>query len=148
MDDVIKDFVNRYPDAAMITRRKDGTAHMARIEVAIVDGRLWSSGSPTLVRTRNLRRDPRCSLFVFGPHPYWMGLETEVTMLDGPDAPDLHVRLMRETHGDSAPAGTVLGHDDALGRDRPYPLDEYIEDIRAKQRLIYEFSVRRAYGNY
>jgi hypothetical protein len=148
LEDKIKNFVRRHPDAAMITTRKNGTTHMARVEVAIVDGRLWSSGSPSLVRTGNLRRDPRCSLFVFGPHPHWIGLETEVTLLDGPDAPDLHVRLMQARHGDNAPAGTVLGHDDALGRDRPYPLDEYIEQIRAEQRLIYEFSVRRAYGNY
>jgi PPOX class probable F420-dependent enzyme len=147
MDDQLKDFIDRYPDAAMITLRKDGTPHMARIEVAVVDGRLWSSGSRTLVRTRNLRRDPRCSLFVFGPHPHWVGLETEVTMLDGPDTPDLHVRLMQARHKHSAPDGMIIGHDTALGRDRAYSHDEYVEHIRDEQRLIYEFAVRRVYGS-
>lgn len=148
MEERLKTFIDRNPDAAMVTLRKDGTAHMARIEVAVVDGRLWSSGSPALLRTRHLRRDPRCSLFVFGPHPNWVGLETEVTMLDGPDAPDRHVRLMRERHKDSTPAGKIIAHDDQLGHDRAYSHDEYIERIRAEKRLIYEFDVQRVYGLY
>src|SRR3954452_4362687 len=148
MDERLRAFVDQPPDAAMITLCKDGSAHMARIEVTVVDGRLWSSGARTLVRTRNLRRDPRCSLFVFGEHPHWVGLETDVTLLDGPDAPDQHLRLMRVKHAGQAPAGTVLGHDPELGRDRPYPEAEYVEHIRAEQRLIYEFAVKRTYGNY
>jgi hypothetical protein len=148
MNERIGNFIDANPDAAMITLRDDGTSCMARIEVARVDGRIWSSGSPTLVRTRNLRRDRRCSLFVFGPHPVWLGLETEVTILDGPDSPAHHVRLMRARHKDAAPAGMILGHDDALGQDRAYSEDEYLEHVRAEQRLIYEFKVLRAYGNY
>jgi hypothetical protein len=148
MDERLMTFIDRNPDAAMVTLRKDGTAHMARIEVAVVDGRLWSSGSPGLVRTRHLRHDRRCSLFVFGPHPHWIGLETKVTMLDGPDAPHHHVRLMRVRHKDSAPEGKILGHDDQLGCDRPYSKDEYLEHIRAEQRLIYEFDIQRMYGNF
>jgi hypothetical protein len=150
VDDRITTFIEDHPDAAMVTLRRDGTAHMARIEVAVVDGRLWSSGSPTLVRTVNLRRDPRASLMVFAapPDPRWVGLETEVALLEGPDAPDLHVRLMHARHGDAAPEGMIIGHDDALGHDRAYPEDEYLDHIRAEQRLIYDFEVRRAYGNY
>lgn len=148
MDEQMVELIEQFPDTAMITRRPDGSAHMARIEVAMVDGRLWSSGAPHLIRTRNLRHDPRCSLYFAAPRPdhRWLGLETEVALLDGPDAPELHVRLMRARHGDG-PAGTVMGHDDALGHDRPYPLDEYLDHVRAEQRLIYEFAVRRAYGN-
>jgi len=41
----------------------------------------------------------------------------------------------------------VLGHDDVLGHDRPYPVDEYVEHVRAARRLIYQFDVQRAYGN-
>lgn len=148
MDEQLRTFIDHYPDAAMITLRRDGSAHMARIEVAVVDGRVWSSGGPNLVRTKNLRRDPRCSLFVFGPHPHWVGLETEVMLLDGPDSPYLHIRLMRARHKRSAPDGKILGHDDKLGHDREYSEDEYVEHIRAEQRLIYDFDIRRAYGNY
>ncbi|MBL7494681.1 pyridoxamine 5'-phosphate oxidase family protein [Frankia sp. AgB1.9] len=77
------DFVWRHPDAAMITLRPDGTAHMARIEVAAFDGKVWATGTGPLVRTKNLRRDPRCSLFVFGAHPHWLGLETTATITEG-----------------------------------------------------------------
>lgn len=95
MDDRLRAFIERHPDAAMITYRSDGTAHMARIELGVVDGRIQSSGAPSLVRDRHVRRDPHCSLFVFGPHPDWVGLETEVTVLDGDDAPERLVALMQ-----------------------------------------------------
>jgi hypothetical protein len=105
MDERLSAFIDAHPDAAMTTLRKDGAVHVARIEIAIVDGRLWSSGAPELARTRNLRRDARCTLFVFAPppDPRWIGLETEVTLLDGPEAPQLHVRLMRKRHAASTP---------------------------------------------
>ena len=45
MDDRLRAFIERHPDAAMITYRPDGTAHMARIELGVVDGRIQSSGS-------------------------------------------------------------------------------------------------------
>ncbi|TDZ43276.1 pyridoxamine 5'-phosphate oxidase family protein [Mycobacteroides franklinii] len=140
------DFVTKHPDAAMITLRDNGTPHMARIEICVVDGRLRATGAPSLVRTRNLRRDPRCSLFVFGPHPFWLGLETEVTIAEGEVGQDL-IQLLRARHG-TGPAGTVLAHDDELGHDRPYTEAEYVAHARASQLLIYDFGVLKAYGNY
>ncbi|MFZ0665962.1 MAG: pyridoxamine 5'-phosphate oxidase family protein [Acidimicrobiales bacterium] len=148
MDSRIAQFVERHPDAAMITLRGDGSSHMARIELAVVDGRLWSSGAEDLVRTRNLRCDRRCSLFVFGPHPDWVGLETEVNLLDGVDSPQLHVKLMNERHKGLAPEGMVMGHDDRIGGDRLYSMDEYTRHIACEKRLIYDFEVKRAYGNF
>jgi hypothetical protein len=148
MDDRLTAFIDSYPDAAMITHRADGSSHVVRIEVAVVDGCLWSSGAPDLLRTRHLRRDSRCSLFVFGPHPKWVGLETDVTMLEGPESPQRHIRLMQARHGESNPDGMVLGHDDELGYDRPYPVDEYAEHVRAENRLIYQFEIRRMYGYF
>jgi Pyridoxamine 5'-phosphate oxidase len=146
-DEEILQFVDDHPDAAMITLRADGTAHMARVEIAVVDGHIRSSGSPRLMRTRNLRRDPRCSLFVFGPHPHWLGLETEATMLDGPDAPEQLVQLMRARHKDAAPPGMVLAHDDQLGHDRPYEVHELIEQVRRDGRFVYDFRILKSYGN-
>ncbi len=140
-------FVGTYPDAAMVTLRADGSAHMARVEVGVVDGHICSTGSPALVRTRNLRRDPRCSLFVFGPHPHWLGLETEVTILDGPEAPGLIVDLMAARHKDAAPPGMVLAHDDELGRDRPYTREELMAHAGQEGLFVYDFRVLRAYGN-
>ncbi|MDT7644537.1 MAG: hypothetical protein QOC75_1537 [Pseudonocardiales bacterium] len=141
-------FINRYPDAAMITSRADGTAHMARIELSVVDGRIRTSGSPKLVRMRHVRRDPRCSLFVFGPAPHWLGLETRASILDGPDAPQLLLALMRSRHRDRTPPGMVLGHDYELGQDRLYPEQEYLDHVRAEQRFVFDFEIIRAYGNW
>ncbi len=147
VDAQVFDFVTRYPDAAMITLRADGTAHMARIELAALDGYVWATGSASLVRTKNLRRDPRGSLFVFGPHPHWLGLETTATIVDGADAPPMLVRLLRARHGDAAPPGTVLAHDDQLGHDRPWPETEYLDHAREHGLLAYGFTVHKSYGN-
>jgi hypothetical protein len=141
-------FVHRYPDAAMITLRQDGSAHMARVELGIVDGRIRSSGSPSLVRTRHLRRDPRCSLFVFGPHPRWLGLETLATILDGPEAPQLLIGLMQARYRDRTPPGMVLGHDDELQQERLYSEDQYVADVQRHHRFVFDFAVLRAYGNW
>ncbi len=140
-------FIRSHADAAMITLRPDGSSCMARVEIALLDGRICSTGGPDLVRTRNLRRDQRCSLFVFGPHPLWVGLETTVTLHDGPEAPEMLLRFLRARHGDKAPSGQVLAHDDALGHDRPYTEAEYLQHIHETRGLVYEFTVLKAYGN-
>ena len=139
-------FVKRHPDAAMISLRADGSAHMARVELGVVDGRIRTAGSPALVRTRNLRRDPRCSLFVFADHPWWLGLETKVSILDGPEAPFELMHMLRARHPQT-PLGMVTAHDDALERDRLYTESEYVEHARQRELLVFEFNVLRAYGN-
>ena len=72
--------------AAMITVNRAGVARTARVGVALIDGQLWSSGTRDRLRTKRLRRDPRCTLFVFDPGFAWLTLDTEVTLLEGPDA--------------------------------------------------------------
>jgi len=58
-------FLNQHHRAAMVTLRRDGSPHAVRVAAAFVDGRVWSSGLPGRVRTRHVRRDPRCMFFVF-----------------------------------------------------------------------------------
>ena len=131
MDDKVRAFLDRHHGAVMATVKKDGRPHVARVGVSLVDGKLWSSGTKTRLRTRNLRRDPRCTLFVLGENPYeWLGLETTVTILDGPDAPELNLRLYRTLRGD------------------PDDVQEYLDAMVKEQRLIYEFEVERAYGMF
>lgn len=131
----------------MVTLRSDGTPHTARVELAVVEGRGRATGTLSLVRTRNLRHDSRCALFVFGPHPRWLGLETTATILDGPDAPRLLADLLRARHGTATPPGTVLAYDDALGHDRPWPEAEFLDHARRYGLLLYDFTVQRCYGN-
>src|SRR5438034_11745312 len=80
-------FLDAHHAAAMITLRADGTPHAVRVGVARVHGMLWSSGTHDRLRTGLLRRDPRCTLFVFDPTRRYLTLATIVTILEAPDGP-------------------------------------------------------------
>ena len=97
---------------------------------------------PERVRTRHLRRDPRSALFVFDASPgrRWLGLETTATILDGPDAPELSLRLFQEMQKGMAPEGKLFWWG---GEKTP---EEFVEIMRQERRLVYEFEIHRAYG--
>lgn len=130
MDDKVREFLEDNHDAVMTTVKKDGMPHVARIGVGLVDGKLWSSGTQTRVRTKHLRRDPRCALMVLDSSTRyrWLGLECRVTILDGDDAPELNLKLYRTLAGE------------------PDDVDEYLEAMVKEERLIYEFEVLKSYG--
>ena len=132
MDDRVRAFLERHHAAVMVTLKDDGTPHVARVGIGLVEGKLWSSGTRTRVRTRHLRRDPRSSLFVMDDKDAyaWLGLETVVTIHDGDDAVDRNLALYR----------ALAGEPDDLG--------EYRTAMVRDERLIYEFDVLRAYGQY
>jgi PPOX class probable F420-dependent enzyme len=144
MDERVAAFIDQHSSAAMVTLRANGTPHMARVGVGVVDGKIWSSGTRSRLRTRHLRRDPHASLFVFDTSPgaQWLGLETEVTILDGPDAPDLNFRLMRQMQKGRAPEGKVVWFGGMISE------EEFLAQMREEQRLVYEFHPKRAYGYY
>jgi hypothetical protein len=124
--------------AAMITVASTGVAKPSRVSVGLVDGKLWSSGTKNRVRTARLRRDPRCTLFVFDAESTWRGLETTVTILDGQDAPELNLRLIRTIF--DTPTGPISW----FGRD--YSDEEFLQAMIDQERLVYEFEVHRSYG--
>jgi PPOX class probable F420-dependent enzyme len=132
MDQRVKDFLEQYHSAVMTTLKRDGTPHVARIGVGLVDGELWSSGTADRVRTGHLRRDPRSTLFVWDPGQtqHWMGLETEVDVLDGPDAPERNLALYRVLAGE------------------PDDVEEYLWAMVSEKRLIYRFNISKAYGQF
>lgn len=132
MEQRVTDFLERYHSAVMTTIKKDGTPHVARIGVGLVDGELWSSGTADRVRTRHVRRDPRSTLFVWNPShgQEWMGLEARVDVLDGPDAPELNLALYRVLAGE------------------PDDMEEYLQAMVTEKRLIYRFNIDRAYGQF
>ena len=131
MDDAVRRFLESNHGAVMVTLRKDGTPHAVRVGVGVVDGKLWSSGTQTRVRTKHLRRDPRATLWVMSDSPWrWITIESHVTLLEGDDAPQQNLALYRALRGD------------------PDDIDEYLEAMRTERRLIYEFSIDRVYGQY
>ena len=132
MDERVERFLQDHHGAVMTTLKKDGTPHVARIGVGLVDGKLWSSSTKTRVRDGHVRRDPRSTLCVLhSKTPYqWLGIESRVTIHDGPDAPEKNLTLYRTLAGE------------------PDDVEEYLEAMVKEQRLIYEFSIERTYGSY
>jgi hypothetical protein len=131
-------FLHKNHSAAMITVTAGGVAKAARVGVALVDGRLWSSGTEDRVRTARLRRDPRCTLFVYEPGFAFLTLETTVRLLEGPDTAAQSVRLFRVMQGREA--GTLSWFGGELTE------AEFEARMVEERRLIYEFDVHRAYG--
>jgi hypothetical protein len=138
LTDPQREFLTANHSAAMVTVTPDGVAKVARVGVALVDGKLWSSGTADRVRTKRLRNDPRCTLYVHDAGFAFLGLETTVTILDGPDAAALNVRLFRLMQ--ARPTGPLSW----FGGE--YEEADFLARMEAEGRLIYEFDVRRAYG--
>jgi hypothetical protein len=122
----------------MITVGTDGLAKAARVGVALVDGKLWSSGTQGRVRTERLRHDPRSTLFVFDTGFAYLTLETTVTILDGPDSPAQNLKLIRQMQG--RPTGPLTWFGGELTE------EQFLQTMVDEQRLIYEFEIHRSYG--
>jgi PPOX class probable F420-dependent enzyme len=143
LDDAARAFLEQARVAAMTTLRRDGTPHTVRIGIAVVDGKIWSSGTQARARTRHLRRDPRASLFVVDAGYGYLTLDCTVRILDGPDVPELSVKLFETMQrGMERTTGTVVWY----GAEKT--IDEFQRIMREEQRLIYEFEPLRAYGLY
>jgi len=143
MDDQVRAYLKQNHSAAMISLRRDGTPHAVRVGIALVVGKIWSSGTQTRLRTRHLRRDPRSTLFVFEGQWRWLALECRVTILDGPEAPQQNLRLFQVMQqGMPVEPGHVIWYGQPLTHDR------FLDRMVQEQRLIYEFEIQRAYGMY
>lgn len=147
MDQKVADYLTGHRAAAMITIRPDGSPHAVRCGIALVDGKLWSSGTRGRRRTAYLRRDPRCTLFVFGSTAEdqfsYLSLDTRVTDLDGPDAPELNVRLFTVMQAAmSPPAGSLFWNGELLA------LDDFRQAMLEEQRLIYQFEITGSHGMF
>jgi PPOX class probable F420-dependent enzyme len=132
MDDRVRSFVEKHHLAVMTTLKRDGTPHSVMVGVGLVEGRLWSSGTLTRVRTKHLRRDNRATLFVINrDNPWsWVALESHVAILEGPEAVEQNLALYKVITGGP-----------------PEDLEEYKRAMVDEQRIIYEFSIDRAYGS-
>lgn len=138
LTDSERDFLSKNHSAAMITTDPDGVAKVARVGVALIDGKLWSSGTQGRVRTRRLRSDPRCTLYVHDNAFGFLAIESTVTILDGADAPERNLRLFRRMQGKpTGPLSWFGGEFEEV---------DFLAQMRAEERLIYEFEPHRTYG--
>jgi PPOX class probable F420-dependent enzyme len=133
-----RDFLASTNSAAMITVGPGGVPKVAKVGVAVVDGKIWVSGTADRVRTRRLRDDPRCTLYVHDNGYGWLALETRVTILDGPDVPEQSVRFFRIMQG--KPEGPLSWFGGELDE------ESFRATMVAEQRILYEFEVDKAYG--
>ena len=78
------------------------------------------------------------TLFVFDTSFEFLTLETTVTILDGPDAPELGVRLFRVMQ--HKPEGPLTWYGKVVSE------EDFLAAMVEEQRLVYEFEVQRAYG--
>jgi uncharacterized pyridoxamine 5'-phosphate oxidase family protein len=136
---VEREFLADNSNAVMITLAADGTPKAVRVVVMmVVDGKLWATGTEDRMRTKHLRRDPRCTLFVFEPNHGYLTLETRVRILEGVDAPELNLRFARARQ--ARPTGPLVWMGECL--DEP----AFLAQMAKEKRLIYEFEIERSYG--
>jgi hypothetical protein len=122
-------FLTNNHAAIMVTVRADGSAHVARVSCGLVDGKIWSSGTKSRVRTKHLRTNPHGTLSVFSTGDrLWLGIEALVLIHEGADAPEKTLALHR-----------------AMGRE-PENVDVFLKNMEEQQRIIYEFQPTRIYG--
>jgi hypothetical protein len=139
-------FITANRDAGMTALRRDGTPHMTRIVAGLVDGVLLSSATESRLRTKLLRRDPRCTLFFFETTPgagrafgAYMSVETTVTIHDGPEGLRRSVEYFKRIMGTTADGKVTYGG-------KAYTEQEALEALERDGRILYEFNVNRVYG--
>jgi hypothetical protein len=138
LTDSDKDFLDKNVSAAMITVGSDGIAKANRVGVKLVDGKIWSSGTRERVRTNRLRRDPRATFFVFDAEFGYLTIETTVTILDGPDAPELNLQYFRGIQ--RKPSGPLSWFGGELDE------EQFLQTMHDEGRVIYEGKIDKAYG--
>ena len=131
-------FLEAGQSAVMVTLRRDGAPHAVRCGVALVDGKIWSSGVPSRMRTRHVRRDPRGAIVVISSAYGYLTIEGTFTILDGPDAAQQSVQLFRVMQ--KRPSGPINWNG------KPLEEDEFLRVMREEERLIYQLEPERAYG--
>jgi len=138
LNDAQRAFLEMNHSVAMITVGRDGVPKAVRAGINLVDGKLWSSGTEGRVRTRRLRRDPRCVLFVFDQGFGWLTLEADVRIIEGPEAHQMNLRLFRLAQNKPEGKLTWFGGE--------YDDEGFLRVMAEEKRVIYEFDITHAYG--
>ena len=127
--DEARAFVRDNHQAVLATFRRDGRPQLSPVGAGIDDeGRVEISSRETAMKVKNLRRDPRISLCLLGPHWYaqWGQVEGIAEIVDQPEALDLLVGYYRRIAGE---------HPD---------WDEYRQAMIDEKRVLVRFAIDRA----
>ena len=115
--------------AVLATFRRDGRPQLSPVTAGVDDeGRVEISTRETSMKVKNLRRDPRISLCLLGPHWYaqWGQVEGTAEIVDRPEALGLLVGYYRRISGE---------HPD---------WDEYRQAMIDEKRVLVRFAIDRA----
>jgi PPOX class probable F420-dependent enzyme len=131
MDERAREFLRDNHAGIIVSVRKDGSPHVARVTVAYFDDKVWTSGTQTRVRTKHLRANPHAAITVLKQDDNWnwLGIEGKVTVHELPEALDKLLQIRRLT-----------------GRD-PEDLEAFRRTMYEEQRLVFEMTPERTYGN-
>ena len=127
--DEARAFLRDNHQAVLATFRRDGRPQLSPVGAGIDDeGRVEISSRETAMKVKNLRRDPRISLCLLGPHWYaqWGQVEGIAEIVDQPEALDLLVGYYRRIAGE---------HPD---------WDEYRQAMIDEKRVLVRFVIDRA----
>ena len=97
------DFVRANSHAVLSTLRRDGTPQLSPVTVGVdAEGRVVISSRQTAIKTKNLIRDPRAWLAVFGPAFYgeWVQISGPVEIVSLPEALPLLEEYYRSVSGE------------------------------------------------
>jgi PPOX class probable F420-dependent enzyme len=122
-------FLEANHSAVMATVDDHGRPHAVPVLCALIDGRLWSSGTDLRIRTRYLDARPYASLTVLTK-----GFWGEWLTVSGP------VEIRRHNRIDD----NLRLYRAATGRD-PDDLEEYRTAMVAERRLVYVVTPERVY---
>ena len=131
-------FLDQHHSAAMITVGTGSTVKAVRVGVALVDGKLWSSGTSDRVRTRRLRENPQCTPVRF---------RQRIRLADAGDDGQ-HPRRPRRARAEPAAVPADAGKPSGPLQWFGGSLDEheFLRRMSEEGRLIYEFDVHHSYG--
>jgi PPOX class probable F420-dependent enzyme len=127
--DEARAFLRDNHQAVLATFRRDGRPQLSPVGAGIDDeGRVEISSRETAMKVKNLRRDPRISLCLLGPHWYaqWGQVEGIAEIVAQPEALDLLVGYYRRISGE---------HPD---------WDEYRQAMIDEKRVLVRFAIDRA----
>ncbi len=133
--DAALDFARAHRIGALVTRRVDGGPQMSNVVYAVGgDGAVRISITETRAKTRNLRRDPRASLYVTRPDFWaWIVMDGTVALSEvARDPTDATVEALVDQYR-------------SLQGDHP-DWDDFRLAMVREQRVLATFRPERAYG--
>ena len=132
--DTALSFATAHQRGVLGTIRSDGRSQLSNIMFVPVDGELWISVTATRAKTKNLRRDPRCVLYVPGDD-FW-----NFVVLDGVATLS---EVTKDAH-DGAAEQLVEYYRRGAGEHPDW--DEFRSTMVREERLLAKFRPTSAYG--